>query len=106
VQVVHDEGGTQARADDRVKSAGYYRYNCRNRLLFASLNLDRRTLLRWLLTTPVNSWEILMRGGRRQLLHSPTVLWSAVRGSLAGVGLVLQRLLVQQPEHQDQRRHG
>jgi N-acetylglucosaminyl-diphospho-decaprenol L-rhamnosyltransferase len=106
VQVVHDEGGTQARVNQRAKSAGYYRYNCRNRLLFASLRLDRRALLRWVLMTPVNSWDILMRGGKRQLVHSPQLGWAALRGTLEGLAVALKRLLVQQPEHQDQRGHG
>lgn len=95
LQVVHDEGGTQVRTDDRAKSAVYYRYNCRNRLLFARLNLDRRTRLRWLFSTPANSWEILMRGGRRQLLHSPGLLWAAVRGSLSGIAIAVDRRLVE-----------
>lgn len=91
---VHDEGGTHA--DGRRaggKSALYYRYNCRNRLAFATRHLRRRQLLRWVLATPSVSWEILLRGGRRQLLHSPGLLWAAVAGSLAGVGLALPALV-------------
>ncbi len=83
---VHDEGGTHA--DGRregAKSALYYRYNCRNRLTFAARHLGRRRLLRWLLATPAVSWDILLRGGRRQLLHSPALLWAAVAGSVAGI---------------------
>lgn len=91
---VHDEGGTHA--DGRPeggKSALYYRYNCRNRLAFAARHLGRRQLLRWLVATPVVSWEILLRGGRRQLLASPGLLWAAVAGSLAGVAVALPALL-------------
>ncbi|MGY1705449.1 glycosyltransferase [Geodermatophilus sp. SYSU D00697] len=95
---VHDEGGTH---DDgrrgQAKSALYYRYNCRNRLLFAARHLGRRRLLRWVLTTPAVSWEILLRGGRRQLVHSPRLLWAAVSGSLAGVLLVLGALVGRSP---------
>jgi GT2 family glycosyltransferase/glycosyltransferase involved in cell wall biosynthesis len=94
LDAVHDEGGTHA--DGRqpgAKSALYYRYNCRNRLAFAARHLRRRQLLRWVLATPAVSWEILLRGGRRQLLHSPGLLWAAVAGSLAGIALALPALL-------------
>jgi glycosyltransferase involved in cell wall biosynthesis len=91
---VHDEGGTHADGrPEGAKSAVYYRYNCRNRLAFGSRHLNRRQLLRWLVTTPAVSWEILLRGGRRQLLHSPGLLWAAVAGSLAGVALALPALV-------------
>ena len=91
---VHDEGGTHG--EERrgpAKSSLYYRYNCRNRLVFAARNLDRRALLRWVLTTPAVSWDILLRGGRRQLLHAPGLLVAAVSGSLAGLGPALGALL-------------
>jgi GT2 family glycosyltransferase len=95
---VHDEGGTHdarpGAAGGPAKSALYYRYNCRNRLLFAARNLDRRTLLRWLLLTPMVSWEILLRGGRRQLLHRPSALLAAARGSVEGALRVLPALLL------------
>ena len=91
---VHDEGGTHADGrPEGAKSALYYRYNCRNRLAFAARHLDRRGLLRWLVTTPAVSWDILMRGGRRQLLQSPGLLWAAVAGTLAGVRLALPALV-------------
>lgn len=90
---VHDEGGTH---DDAVagpaKSALYYRWNARNRLLFATRNLPTGTMLAWLVHTPAQSWAILLRGGRRQLVHSPAPLWAIVRGSVAGAGLVLREL--------------
>ena len=90
---VHDEGGTHGPRRGRAKSALYYRYNCRNRLVFAARNLDRRALLRWVLTTPAVSWEILLRGGRRQLLQTPSLFWAAARGALAGLVRVLPALL-------------
>lgn len=91
---IHDEGGTHAGGrPEGAKSALYYRYNCRNRLAFASRHLDRRRLLRWLVTTPAVSWEILLRGGRRQLLRSPGLLRAAVAGSLAGLALALPALI-------------
>ncbi len=91
---VHDEGGTHGeRRRGRAKSALYYRYNCRNRLVFAARNLDRRTLLRWVLATPRLSWDTLMRGGRRQLLHAPSLAWAALAGSLAGLAVALRALV-------------
>jgi GT2 family glycosyltransferase len=91
---VHDEGGTHD-ADRRgaAKSALYYRYNCRNRLVFAARNLPRGRVLRWILATPRVSWDVLMRGGRRQLLHDPGLLWAAVAGSVAGLGPALAALV-------------
>ena len=89
---VHDEGGTQERRDDRALSSRYYYWNCRNRLLFASRHLSNRQILKWMWHTPVESWQILMRGGRRQLLHSPAPLVATVRGSLAGIRIAVLRL--------------
>lgn len=91
---VHDEGGTHGPRQGRAKSGLYYRYNCRNRLVFATRNLDRRRVLRWVLATPAVSWEILLRGGRRQLLHTPSVLWAAVCGSLSGLAVALPGLVL------------
>ncbi|GAB3299693.1 hypothetical protein GCM10027451_01350 [Geodermatophilus aquaeductus] len=90
---VHDEGGTQGEREGDAKSDLYYRYNCRNRLVFAARNLSRRQLLGWLLRTPRVSWEILLRGGRRQLVHSPRPLLAAVRGSLEGAGVAVVALV-------------
>jgi GT2 family glycosyltransferase/glycosyltransferase involved in cell wall biosynthesis len=89
---VHDEGGTQGQQRGRAKSAGYYRWNCRNRLLFAVRNLGRADVLRWVRATPAVSWEILLRGGRRQLVRSARPSTAALRGSLAGIGLALAAL--------------
>jgi GT2 family glycosyltransferase len=89
---VHDEGGTQGRSG-RAKSAGYYRYNARNRLRFAASNLTRAEVLRWLLHTPAESTQILLRGGRRQLIESPRPLVAILRGSLEGIGLALWALV-------------
>lgn len=93
LEVVHDAGGTQGEQHGRAKSSTYYRFNCRNRLLFATRHLGRRDLFRWIAVTPAVSREILLRGGRRQLLHSPRPLLATVGGSLAGVGLALRALL-------------
>lgn len=90
---VHDAGGTQGPRRGRAKSALYYRYNCRNRLLFAARNLGRRQVLRWMWATPAVSREILLRGGRRQLLHQPGLLLAAVRGSVEGLVAATRALL-------------
>lgn len=91
--VHHDELGTQRRATPAAKSALYYRYNCRNRLVFAARNLRRREVLRWMAWTPVASWRILMQGGRRQLIVSPGLLWAAVRGSAEGLARAASALV-------------
>jgi len=87
---VHDPGGTQ---ESSGKSALYYYFNCRNRLVFAAKHLSRRAAMRWLLLTPSASKRILLRGGRRQLLESPALLWAAVRGSTAGAVLLVSTLV-------------
>jgi N-acetylglucosaminyl-diphospho-decaprenol L-rhamnosyltransferase len=91
-RAIHDEGGTHdsaARGSDRGKSTVYYYYNIRNRLLFAAQYLDGADRRRWLLNSPAAAWDILMQGGRRQLLHSPKPLKAAVTGTIAGVRLHL-----------------
>lgn len=90
---VHDAGGTQGPVRGRAKSSTYYRYNCANRLRFAAGHLPRSTLLRWVWATPAVSREILLRGGRRQLVEQPGLLVAAVRGSLTGLRLALGALL-------------
>jgi GT2 family glycosyltransferase len=89
---VHDEGGTQPDRAGRAKSATYYFYNCRNRLLFAARHLSRRRVLRWVVATPAESWAILLRGGRRQMRHSTRTLLPAVRGSIAGLVIAVRAL--------------
>lgn len=91
---IHDEGGTHtdSAAGGRAKSATYYRYNCRNRLLFAVRNLSRADRLRWMVRTPAASWEILTRGGRRQLLQSRQPLLATLAGSVAGLWLAVKSL--------------
>lgn len=85
LEVIHDEGGTQHRPDGRAKSDAYYYYNCRNRLLFAGSRLSGRQLVSWIMRTPAASWEILLRGGRRQLLRSSRPLRATVAGTAAGL---------------------
>jgi glycosyltransferase involved in cell wall biosynthesis len=86
---VHDEGGTQGTRRGRAKSTIYYRFNTRNRLAFAARHLSGRTLRGWILATPAQSWAILMRGGRRQLLHSPRPLAATIAGAAGGLAVAL-----------------
>lgn len=87
---VHDEGGTQrdAGADTRAKSPTYYYYNIANRLRYASEHLDADGMRRWLRSSPAASWQILLRGGRRQFLKPVRPLSAAWRGHRDGKALV------------------
>lgn len=82
----HDEGGSQRKGGGPSKSKTYYFYNCRNRLIYAQRHLAWREALAWSLRSPGQSWQILIRGGRRQVLTSPVTAISAVAGTLAGLG--------------------
>ena len=92
VEVVHDSGATQQRGAGG-KSALYYRYTCRNRLLYGARMLSRRRLFLWVLATPLSSWDVLLRGGgRRRVLRDPASVRAAVRGTLEGLGVALGAL--------------
>ncbi len=93
----HDQGGTQGPRVGRAKSGLYYYYNCRNRMLFAVRHLGPRRVLAWWLRTPKVSYEIWLRGGRRQLLASPDRLGWAVRGAVAGMAGALRYLVLSKP---------
>lgn len=89
---IHDEGGTHDRSDAasaRAKSSTYYYFNIRNRLVFAAHHLPPADIRRWRRSTVSVAWDVLMQGGRRQLLTST----SPLRAGLAGVrdGLKLSR---------------
>ncbi|GIG28915.1 glycosyltransferase [Cellulomonas marina] len=90
----HAVGGTQrgGASSSPAKSPTYYYWNCRNRLLFATQHLSRRTRLRWALTTGSYAVEVLLRGGRRQLLRPWRPVSAVVRGTLAGLVLVARSL--------------
>ncbi|MCQ2001761.1 glycosyltransferase family 2 protein [Arthrobacter zhaoxinii] len=85
---VHDVGGTQRperhNHGGRGKSTLYYRYNARNRLLFAARNLTDDELRRWLRSTYPQAWAVLMRGGRRQLVHPVAPLRALLLGIWEG----------------------
>lgn len=89
--VVHDEGGTQEVVSARTKSATYYFFNIRNRMLFGRRHLRGRDWGRWILAAPRQSALIWMRGGRRQALTEPRGLLAAIRGFFAGSTQVLRR---------------
>ncbi|WP_372468312.1 glycosyltransferase family 2 protein [Microbacterium maritypicum] len=79
---VHDEGGTQ-RADpgvSRAKSETYYYYNIRNRMLFAVRHLDEAGVRRWRRSIPRTAREVILRGGRRQLIQSAAPIRAYLRG--------------------------
>jgi GT2 family glycosyltransferase len=92
VRAVHSAGGTQA---DETRTAGkspvYYFYNVRNRLVFAAQHLDRRRQRRWARRAVPAAWDILMRGGRRQLLHPTRTILPAVRGTMSGLAYLRRR---------------
>lgn len=67
----HDVGGTQRSvAAGRAKSETYYYYNIRNRMLYALKHLDGHAAKRWSRSAAKTGMDVLMRGGRRQLLVS------------------------------------
>ncbi|RUR03472.1 glycosyltransferase family 2 protein [Labedella endophytica] len=83
VTAEHAQGGTQAAGHSSAgepKSATYYYYNIRNRLLFAALHLEDADYRSWLSHSRAVAWEILLQGGRRQLLQSTAPLGAALRG--------------------------
>ncbi|WP_167759052.1 glycosyltransferase [Blastococcus sp. TF02A_35] len=89
----HDVGGTQETGRGRAKSALYYRYNCRNRLVFAARHLSRAQQLSWVRRTPVATRDVLLRGGRRQLVRRPGLALAAARGSAEGLRSVVAALV-------------
>ena len=85
---VHEVGGTQGTAGTRAKSFAYYRHNCRGRLLFAAKHLPAAGARAWARTAPRYALEVVLRGGRRQLLRSPAPLVAAALGTLDGLRVV------------------
>lgn len=82
---VHDPGGTQSGVGGTgTKSEIYYFYNIRNRLVYAAKHLDGRLQWAWVISTPRVAYEVLCRGGRRQLLSSIAPWRAYVSGILSG----------------------
>ncbi len=87
-RAVHSQGGTQEVGHGRGRSATYYYYNTRNRLLYAARHLDSRDRRRWARSAAAAGWEILMRGGRRQLLRPRGPVGAVLRGTADGLRLM------------------
>ncbi|PFG37508.1 GT2 family glycosyltransferase [Flavimobilis soli] len=85
LRCVHDAGGTQAGAGSPSKSPLYYFFNTRNRLVFAARNLGARGRVRWALHSPRYARQVVLRGGRRQLLRPWRCVVPAVRGTVSGL---------------------
>lgn len=77
---IHAGGGTQRTEGSRAKSPAYYYFNIRNRALFARTWLSQERQRAWRRGAFGAAYEILMRGGRRQLLHPVRPLSAVVRG--------------------------
>lgn len=76
----HSGGGTQRAEGSRAKSPAYYYFNIRNRALFARTWLSQERQQAWRRGAFGAAYEILMRGGRRQLLHPVRPVSAVVRG--------------------------
>lgn len=81
----HAQGGTQgsgAQSSGAAKSFVYYRFNIRNRFLFAARHLDEASIAGWRRTSLAIAREVVLQGGRKQLLTRPStvlVAWRALR---------------------------
>ena len=65
-----------------------YKRQVRNRLLYAGLHLDRATQRRWVATAGRAAREIVLRGGRRQLLSTRRPLITAAQATRDGMRLL------------------
>ena len=84
----HAQGGTQGAGQHsagQAKSYSYYYYNVRNRLVYAARNLTDDDRRRWRRRSVPAAWEVVSRGGRRQLLGSLQPLLAAARGLRDGL---------------------
>lgn len=91
VVAVHAVGGTQSAAGSG-RSSLYYRFNCRNRLLFAAAHVDDQDLPAWVRSTVPYARAVVMRGGRRQFVRHPLrPFLAAFRGSMEGLLAVRRR---------------
>ncbi|MER7302398.1 glycosyltransferase [Nocardioides sp. NPDC127514] len=77
---IHSGGGTQRLEGSRAKSPAYYYFNIRNRALFARTWLSQERQRSWRRGAVGAAYEILMRGGRRQLLHPVRPVSAVLRG--------------------------
>lgn len=77
---IHSGGGTQRLEGSRAKSPAYYYFNIRNRALFTRTWLSQERQRSWRRGAVGAAYEILMRGGRRQLLHPVRPVSAVLRG--------------------------
>lgn len=87
-QAIHAQGGTQGTGQHsagQAKSYSYYYYNVRNRLIYAARNLSDDDRQRWRRRSLPAAWEVIARGGRRQLLTSVQPFVAALRGLRDGL---------------------
>lgn len=84
--VVHDEGGTQE-SRGRAKSETYYRYDIRNRMLFARKNLGPADVRRWRRALPRAARAVALRGGRRQFVQGVGPWRGVARGVVEALGV-------------------
>ncbi|MFD2797255.1 glycosyltransferase [Promicromonospora vindobonensis] len=89
-RVVHDEGGTQE-SRGRAKSETYYRYDIRNRMLFAGKNLGPTDVRRWRRTLPRAARAVALRGGRRQFVEGIGPWRGVARGVAEALGPLKRR---------------
>jgi len=80
----HSQGGTQLARTRRSKSNTYYYYMARGRMLFAGRHISGTRRARWMLRAPRYAWDVVLHGGRRQLLHSWSPLVAVARGTSSG----------------------
>lgn len=90
ITVLHAVSATHSADHRHGRSPLYYFYNCRNRLLFASVHLDGPDQRRWALRSFGYAREVLMRGGRRHLLRPWRPISAAARGTIAGLLWILR----------------
>jgi N-acetylglucosaminyl-diphospho-decaprenol L-rhamnosyltransferase len=83
----HSVGGTQG--GSAGKSATFLYYNCRSRLLFAAKNLDTRTKLTWIVTSPFHMLYMLREAQIHRVGKKGQLLGAVFRGTLAGLRLLL-----------------
>lgn len=83
IVAVHSPGGTQQRRGVG-KSPIYYRFNARNRLVFAAKHIEPGGRRRWVRSSPSAAWNVLQRGGRRQLLNPFRTVWPVLSGTWEG----------------------
>lgn len=85
LRAVHDEGSTHGHVKSGPeKSPIYYRFNARNRLIYATKHLSDEHRRSWLRSTPRASFRIVLQGGKRQLIRPWRNLWPALVGSWEG----------------------